>query len=143
MPEEPFNIRVHLDTGDSRQVRQRNIVIRNEQIRAPHYDTLAMAPRTPLSDITNLSTNPITSAPTRRPISAMNSFPNIQNLMLNDKSYDFSNRREFAKDLERIESSEDAEKWTTAYFIQKWSRLAYFTKQQQSLLNTQPEDENK
>ena len=92
---------IHLDTGDSRQVRQGNIVIRNEQIRAPHYDTLAMTLRKPLSDITNLPTNQITSAPTKRTTAAF-SFPNIQKMMLNDQTYDASNHRE-SKDLERIE----------------------------------------
>ncbi len=102
-------IRIHLDTGDSTQIRQGSIVIGRKQTRAPHYDTLAMPPRTPLSDITNLPANQITSTPMRMPTSALSPFPNIQKLMLNDKSYDASNGREFAKDLERIASSPNSD----------------------------------
>jgi hypothetical protein len=51
------------------------------------YDTAAS--RTPLA---NVPTNQISSTPTRRPLSALNSFPNIQKLMLND---DYSNGRQF------------------------------------------------
>ena len=98
---------MHLDTGDSTQIRQGSIVIGRKQTRAPHYDTFAS--RTPLADITNIPTNQISSTPTKMTTAAFNSLPNIQKLMLNGESYDASNRREFEKDLERIESSENSD----------------------------------
>jgi hypothetical protein len=45
---------LHLDTGDSIQIKNSGRVIGNRVTRAPHYDTLRR--RTPLSDITNRTT---------------------------------------------------------------------------------------
>jgi hypothetical protein len=88
-------IQVHLDTGDSTQIRQGSIVIERKQTQAPHYDTFAS--RTPLSDITNVPTNQISSTPTKRTTAAFNSLPSIQKLMLDGHSYDISNDRELRK----------------------------------------------
>ena len=91
-------IRIYLDTGDTRRGGIRT--------RAPHYDTLKR--RTPLSDITNRSTNQVSSTQTRISRAMLDSLStDRQLLVLNDNSYDASNRIEFVKDLERIESSED------------------------------------
>jgi hypothetical protein len=56
-------IQVHLDTGDSTQIRQGSVVIGRRQTQAPHYDTFRR--RTPLSDITNTTF----FAPSRIPLS--------------------------------------------------------------------------
>lgn len=72
---------------------------------ATHYDTFWK--RTPLADITNLSTNQLSSTATRRPGALLNSFPNIQQLMIDDdldrRSYDSFDRREFVENVERLE----------------------------------------
>jgi hypothetical protein len=87
--------------------------------------SLSKAKRLAASTLTTKrkNTNQNTPASTKRlkqtnlfhfltPVSALNSFPNIQKLMLNDQPYDASNGREFAKELERNESSENSDSET-------------------------------
>jgi hypothetical protein len=71
---------------------------------ASHYDTFWK--RTPLADITNLSTNQLSFTTSRRPRVDSHSFPKIQQSMGNDYdagSYHSSHRLEFVENAERLE----------------------------------------
>ena len=95
-------IQIHLDTGDIRRGGIRT--------REPHYDTLAMALRTPLADITNLPATQILSTPTRRSRALFNSFSkDMQQLALDENSYDASHRIEFIQNVDRMDLDENSD----------------------------------